>query len=66
MDKRIYRCRKERVLGGVISGAVVYFGWSIDPNIIRILYALIALSTHGAGIILYLIAWIVIPEEALS
>jgi phage shock protein C len=66
MEKRIYRSRKEKVLGGVIAGTINYFGWSIDPNIVRILYSLFALMIHGGGIILYIIAWIVIPEEPLE
>jgi len=64
MEKKIYRSRKDRAIGGVIAGLVDYFGWSIDPNIARILYVVISLG-YGAGIILYIIAWIIIPEEPL-
>lgn len=63
MEKRIYRSRNEKVIGGVISGMVDYFDWSIDPNIARIGYTLFTLLIHGGGIILYILAWILIPEE---
>jgi phage shock protein C len=65
MEKRIYRSRKEKVIGGVIAGAVNYFGWNIDPNIARILYVILSLG-YGAGILVYIIAWIVIPEEPVE
>ena len=64
MGKKIYRSRKDKVMGGVIAGVVDYFDWTIDPNIIRILVVILALA-YGSGILLYIIAWIVIPEEPL-
>jgi phage shock protein C len=66
MEKKIYRSRKDKVMGGVIAGAIDYFGWIIDPNIARVLYALFTIMIHGGGIILYIIAWIVIPEEPIQ
>ena len=60
MEKRLYRSRTERVLGGVCGGIAEYFG--VDPTLVRLL-AVVLILAGGAGIIAYIIAWIVIPEE---
>jgi len=59
-EKRLYRSKKNRILGGVCGGLGEYFG--IDPNLIRLLWIALAL-VNGIGLVLYIIAWILIPEE---
>lgn len=59
MDK-LYRPRKNRVLAGVCGGFAEYF--HIDPTIIRIIWILISLS--GTGIVAYVIAMIIMPDES--
>jgi len=58
--KRLYRLREGRVIAGVCAGLAAYFG--IDPTLVRLAFAL-ATVFGGIGILLYLCAWIVIPEE---
>jgi len=58
--KKLYRSKKDRIIGGVCGGLGEYF--SIDSTVIRILYILFAL-TGGAGIFIYLILILIIPEE---
>jgi phage shock protein PspC (stress-responsive transcriptional regulator) len=58
--KRLYRVREGRVVAGVCGGIAAYFG--IDPTLVRLAFALFTIF-GGAGILLYLCAWIVIPEE---
>ena len=58
--KRLYRSKTNRVIGGVCGGMGEYFG--IDPTIIRLIWVILALM-GGTGIIAYIIAWIIIPEE---
>ncbi len=58
--KRLYRLREGRVVAGVCAGIAAYFG--IDPTLVRLAFALFTVF-GGAGILLYLCAWIVIPEE---
>lgn len=58
--KRLYRSRKDRMICGVCGGIGDYF--DIDPTIIRLLWVAFILSA-GTGIIAYIIAWIIIPEE---
>ena len=59
-SKRLYRIREGRVVAGVCAGIAAYFG--IDPTLVRLLFALFTIF-GGAGVLLYLVAWIVIPEE---
>lgn len=58
-DTRLYRSRSERMVGGVAGGLAIYIG--VDPVIIRL--AFVALAFAGAGVVAYIIGWIVIPEE---
>ena len=57
--KRVYRDPDNRVLGGVCGGLGAYMG--IDPIIIRIIFIVIFFG-FGAGLLIYLILWIIIPE----
>ncbi len=60
MPKRMYRSEKEKVIGGVCGGLAQYF--SIDPVIFRLAFVLL-FFLDGAGILAYIIAWIVIPAR---
>jgi phage shock protein PspC (stress-responsive transcriptional regulator) len=58
--RRLYRSRSDRVIGGVCSGIAKYF--AIDPVIVRVAtVALIFLG--GAGIVAYIAALLLIPNE---
>jgi phage shock protein C len=58
--KKLYRSRDNRMIFGVCGGIAEYF--DVDPTLVRLLWLLFALSM-GSGILAYLIAWIIIPEE---
>lgn len=58
--KRLYRSRKNRILAGVCGGLGEYFG--IDPVIVRLAWVLFILM-YGSGLLAYLIAWLIIPEN---
>ncbi|MBU2492539.1 MAG: PspC domain-containing protein [Bacteroidetes bacterium] len=60
MTERFYRSRKNRVIGGVAGGLAEY--WNLDPVLARVLFIIVALMT-GIGLFLYIILWIIIPEE---
>jgi phage shock protein C len=60
MREGISRSRQNRILGGVAAGLAEYL--SIDPLVARILFVVSGFFS-GIGILLYLIMWIVIPEE---
>lgn len=59
--RRLYRARDERMIGGVCGGLAKYF--TIDPTIIRLLFVAAALLGVGGGAILYLLMWIIVPDE---
>ena len=59
--KRLLRSKKNRVIAGVCGGIGEYF--NVDPTIIRLLWVIGTIISVGAGILAYIIAWIIIPEE---
>ncbi len=63
VTKRIYRDTDKRILGGVCAGASNYLGY--DPLFMRLAFV-IAFFTFGAGFLVYLILWIIIPEARTS
>jgi phage shock protein PspC (stress-responsive transcriptional regulator) len=60
MRDKLYRSRRVKVFGGVAGGLAQYF--NIDPIIVRILFVVFTMM-HGIGLVIYIILWIVIPEE---
>ena len=59
--KRLYRSKKDRILGGVCAGLGEHL--DVDPTVIRLIWAVVTLLSVGTGIIIYILAWIIIPEE---
>ena len=57
--RRMYRDSDARIIGGVCSGLGAY--WNIDPTLIRIVFIVLAIFGF-AGVLIYLILWIVLPE----
>ena len=60
--KRLVRPRHGRKIAGVCLGFAEYF--DIDVTLVRVVW-LITVIMSGVGLIPYLIAWIVMPEEPL-
>lgn len=60
--KRLLRPVNGKMIGGVCAGIANYF--DIDPTIVRIIYVLMFFML-GTGILLYLILWLVIPQEKI-
>ncbi|PID58683.1 MAG: hypothetical protein CR986_07400 [Ignavibacteriae bacterium] len=63
MEKKLYRSREQKVIGGVAGGLANYL--DIDPVILRIIFILITIF-EGFGILVYIILWIAIKEEPQS
>lgn len=59
-DKRLARSTDDRKIAGVAAGVARYFG--LDPNLVRVAWVL-SLLFAGAGGLLYLVLWVVLPEE---
>ena len=58
MQKRLYRSRDEKMIGGVCGGIAEYF--DVDPTLVRAVWVAITLLA-GFGILLYLILWVLVP-----
>ena len=63
MAKRIYRLRNDRKIAGVCSGIAEYL--DIDPTIVRMIW-LAAVLLGGGGVVAYIIAMIVIPQQPID
>lgn len=63
-SKRLYRSTADRMVGGVAGGVADYL--AIDPSIVRVVWAALAIFTNGAFLLLYIVMWIVVPEGASS
>ncbi|NPV88116.1 PspC domain-containing protein [Coprothermobacteraceae bacterium] len=59
--KKLYRSRKEKVLGGVIAGLKDYFGLDIDTNLLRLIVVALTFFIPVLAAV-YLVAWVIIPE----
>lgn len=60
MQKRLYRSLKDRKIAGVCGGLAAYL--DADPVIVRLAWIIFTLA-GGAGIIAYILSWIIVPEE---
>ena len=59
-SKRLYRIRDGRMVAGVCAGLAAYFG--IDPTLVRLGFVVLTVF-GGFGVLLYVGAWLVIPDE---
>jgi phage shock protein PspC (stress-responsive transcriptional regulator) len=57
--KKMFRDSERKVIGGVASGVAAFFG--VDMTVIRLLFVIFGL-VGGAGIVVYIILWIALPE----
>ena len=59
--KRLVRPREGRKVAGVCLGVAEYF--DLDPTLVRVVWLITAIVPAGIGVLGYIIAWIVMPEE---
>ena len=60
-QKQLVRPREGRMIAGVCAGVGQFFGF--DANIVRIIFAVLTIFSAGAAALIYLVAWVVVPEE---
>jgi phage shock protein C len=58
--KRLVRAREGRIVAGVCTGLARYFG--VDVNLVRLAFGVLTVF-YGLGILLYVAAWAILPEE---
>jgi len=49
------------MFGGVVGGLAEYLGMA--PTLARILYVVLSVGSGGTGLLVYIVCWLVIPEE---
>lgn len=59
--KKLYRSRKDKMVAGICGGIGEIY--SLDPTMVRLVYALITIFSAGTAILVYILGWIIIPEE---
>jgi len=59
--KKLYRSRKDRMIAGICGGIGEIY--SLDPTMVRLVYALITIFSAGTALLVYILGWIIIPEE---
>jgi phage shock protein PspC (stress-responsive transcriptional regulator) len=59
--RQLRRSRSDRMLAGVCAGIAHYL--RVDPTLVRVGFAVLAIITWGVALLAYLVAWIVMPEE---
>ncbi len=59
--KKLTRSTRNRMMCGVCGGIGEYL--NVDPTLVRLIWALCSLASVGMGVILYIVAAIVMPED---
>ena len=59
--KRLYRSSSNKMIAGVCGGIAEYL--KVDPTAVRVAWILLSVLPFIPGIILYVIAWMVIPKH---
>ena len=58
MKKQLIRSGRDKKIAGVCAGVAHYF--DMDPTIVRVIWGVLAFG-YGAGILAYIILWIIAP-----
>jgi len=59
--RKLRRSRSDRMVAGVCGGAAKMLG--VDAALIRILLVAATILGFGTGAVLYLICWVIMPED---
>lgn len=60
--RRLTRSVDDRQIAGVCAGIAKYMGW--DVALVRVGYVLLSIASIGfPGVLVYLVMWLVVPEE---
>lgn len=60
--RTLLRSRNDRMFAGVVGGIAARFGW--NSTLLRIVYVIVSIASVAfPGILVYLILWLLMPEE---
>lgn len=60
-SKKLLRSNENKMICGICGGIGEYF--NMDPTLIRLLWVLLSLGSCGTGLLAYIIAAVIIPED---
>lgn len=63
MRGRLTRSTTDRKIAGVAAGVAAYF--DLDPTLVRLVW-LLSVLVAGSGIFLYVLLWVILPEESAT
>ena len=58
MKKQLMGSGRDKKIAGVCAGVAHYF--DMDPTIVRVIWGVLAFG-YGAGVVAYIILWIIAP-----
>lgn len=58
--KRLFRSNRDRILAGICAGIGEHL--DVDPSLVRLVWIAGTLLSFGTGVVVYILAWIIIPE----
>jgi phage shock protein C len=62
LSRPLRRSRTNRMIAGVVGGLAEYFG--IDATLARVIFVAVSVLSAGfPGTLVYLILWLLIPEQ---
>ena len=63
-SRTLSRSRNDRMLAGVVGGIAARFGW--NSTLLRVVYVIVSIASAAfPGILVYLILWLLMPEEGI-
>ena len=60
-QKKLVRSRMNKMICGVCGGIGEYL--NLDPTVVRLIWAIASVCSIGMGLLVYIIAAVVMPEE---
>ena len=61
MEKKRLMRSNDNMIAGICAGIADYF--DLDPTLVRVGYILLSIFTAFAGVLAYLVLWLVIPKQ---
>jgi phage shock protein PspC (stress-responsive transcriptional regulator) len=62
LSQPLMRVRQGRLIAGVCGGIAKWLGW--DPTLVRLGYVVLSVLSAGfPGLLIYILLWILMPQE---
>jgi len=62
LRRPLMRVRQGKLIGGVCGGIAKWLGW--DPTLVRLGYVILSVLSVGfPGVLVYILLWVLMPQE---